>query len=139
MATASARPSSAAASSAARGYPGANLALEVLVQEVDEFVGLEEALGPTIVLGEGLLLLELIGGLAGLDAGGNDTAGLLEHGHELAQLLGAGDLAMARDDLGVGGNLAEQLLDVRDHALHAAAAIDIDERVDAVEEVVSHV
>src|SRR5213078_301350 len=35
-------------------------ALEVLVQELDEVVGLEEALGPRVVLGQDLLLLELI-------------------------------------------------------------------------------
>src|SRR5215468_3197650 len=97
------------------------LARQILVQLVEKVVGLEEPVGPAVELCQRLLLLELVGGLVGLDAGLDDRGRALEHGEERAQLLGGGDRTVARDDLGVGGDLLEQLLEVGDQALDTAA------------------
>src|SRR3954463_1434347 len=67
------------------------LAREILVQQVDEVVGLEEPVGPAVELCQHLLLLELVGGLVGLDAGLDDRRGPLQHGEVRAQLLGRGE------------------------------------------------
>src|SRR5215468_8669341 len=87
-----------------RSATTSRLARQILVQQVDEVVGLEEPVGPAVELCQRLLLLELVGGLVSLDAGLDDRRGALQHDEECAQLLGRGDRAVARDDLGVGGD-----------------------------------
>src|SRR5215468_540081 len=116
------------------GMPG-----ERVIESFDEDVLADEVVGPFGPGREDFFLLHLIEGFVGVQGFLNHGRRFLEHFDVLADVVEIGNDTVAGDDSYVGRKLPDGFFYAVNHALHAAAAGDINEGKTVTDEIVTHV
>src|SRR6185437_2884676 len=112
---------------------------QAVVENFRKHVGLDERLTKGIPLGQDFFLFELVQSFSLLDAGLNSRSSVFQHLDELAQIVLGAERAVAGNDLYVVRHFRQDFFIAGDHALHAAAAVEVDEgKHSAVKEIIAH-
>src|SRR2546423_222790 len=115
------------------------LVREAFMDRLDPRGRLDEALAPAIPFLRQSFGFDLLERLAGLHALAHAADGFDEHLVELLQVLHTGQRPVAGDDTRVRRHLGEHRPDVALVAFDVAAALQVNEREHAVEELIAHV